>query len=349
MHTLVLMLIAAPTTYPEALTRPVLAKVERFEWPAPDDFRKNWARRDAEGHQVVRGTVKESGGGRFAGWFLITDGVAHALALDPPRPSSPSSWRLFYSDGNTFEEEERLPNEMSDADLVAWTYVSTLVKPAPADRVQFDEPLHDVLRATDTPERLTAWLGANKADDAMFTRLLRWEPMGTCSMDDTPADAARLKAELAYARGDLGNFLRLQVNIMGDQFRRVAYSSYGEEAHETQADRLLSTGIDFEKFMLGLLITRPQSTAWLDAWRWARSVSEAGKAPAMRKVLAGIVEAPDSDAYTRLRATQAYAYLAIVAEPKRSRVSFNNALRVTQKLALHPLAAAWVKAELAER
>jgi hypothetical protein len=59
-------------------------------------------------------------------------------------------------------------------------------------------------------------------------------------MDTTPQEAARLYAELAYARGDLGKFLQLQVRIMGDQFERVAWSSFGEAAHSTEAERLSS-------------------------------------------------------------------------------------------------------------
>ena len=99
---------------------------------------------------------------------------------------------------------------------------------------------------------------------------------------------------------------------MGDQFQRVAYSSYGEAAHATEAGRLRDIGIDVEKFLRGLLyqfdapgIERRE----LDAWRLARSILEANLDSQMGSVLRVEVAQPDLDQFERFRAAQTLAYL----------------------------------------
>jgi hypothetical protein len=368
MHLLALILAAAPLSYPEVLTRPVLAKVERFQWPAPDVFKEGWARRDAAGFQVYRGVVRGKNGLEKTGYFKVSEGYGGmyvvALALDGATRDDAEHWKLSdpvsleavrwqLDDEAQLEVTERLPNTVSDADLVPWTYVSTLVGPKEEPResqrlgwTEGDSELDSAMRLEGT--ELSKWLEAHKGDDALYARAMAYSPMGRCSMDNRPASVARLKAELAYARGDLANFLKRQVNIMGDQFSRVAYSSYGERAHDTQAERLLTTGVDFEKFMLGLLIVRPNSVAALDVWRWARSVGEAGKIAPMREAVRKLAEASDSDPYTRLRATQAHAYLGMLESAKRSKGSNLIAFAQTQKLKLHPLAATWLRGQVGE-
>ena len=370
MLALALVLAAAPISYPEVLTRPVLAKVERFEWPKPDAFQKGWEKRDATGFQVYRGKVTGPDGLRKEGYFEVGKGwngdQLFVVALEARTKSDPHSWKLGegfdlkagkwdLEEGSTFEVLERLPSQLSDADMVPWTYVSTLVGPAgPAKPkpVKFDrkgdEELDAVVRLARDEGKLAAWLDANKHDDALYARLMDYEPMGRCSMDTRPQATARLKAELAFARGDLATFLKRQVNIMGDQFSRVAWSSYGEASHGTEAERLLTTGVDFEKFMLGLLITRPGSVAALDPWRWARSVAEAGKIDAMREPVRQIAESPASDPMSRLRATMAYTYLGALKHKERSTAHYNAAVEETQKLKLHPVAVTWARGQVGE-
>ena len=90
------------------------------------------------------------------------------------------------------------------------------------------------------------------------------------------------------------------------------YSSYGEAAHATEAERLRDIGIDVEKFLRGLLyqfdapgIERRE----LDAWRLARSILEANLDSQMGSVLRAEVARPDLDQFNRLRAAQTLAYL----------------------------------------
>lgn len=366
---LALILAAAPLSFPENLTRPVLARVERFQWPQPQAFHQGWARREAGGYQVYRGALRASDRSSRKGYFRVVEGRAEtylvALALDEPQQRHTArEWLLPKSfdpeaavwplaDGLSFELEERLPNALGDADLIAWTYVSTLVGPREADQPEpvygaRDEVLDPLLSTLRDEKKLAAWVKANQKDDALYARVLAYQPMGSCSMDSRPAHAARLKAELAWARGDLANFLKRQVNIMGDQFARVAWSSWGEASHQTQASRLLSTGIDFDRFMVGLLVTRPGSAVALDPWRWARSAVEAGRKDSLRALARRIAEAPDSDPMNRLRAAQAFTWLELAGQPAVRGEEHRRALEQTGRLSLHPLAAAWVHQALSE-
>ena len=142
--------------------------------------------------------------------------------------------------------------------------------------------------------------------------LSRHQPVGRCSMDRGPQMAAREYAELCYSAGKLACFLNLQVQIMGDQFRRIVYSSYGEAAHATEAGRLRDIGIDVEKFLRGLLyrfdapgVERRE----LDAWRLARSIHEANLGGQMASVLRAEAARPDLDHFNRLRAADTLASL----------------------------------------
>ncbi len=139
----------------------------------------------------------------------------------------------------------------------------------------------------------------------------RFLPVGRCSMDPAPQLAARSYAELCFRMGDLGCFLNLQVRIMGDSFRRVAYSSYGEEAHETEAAGLWDVGIDVERFLRGLIVqfaVAERERIELDAWRLARSIREAGLSATMESVLSDLAFDEGVDPHNRLRATMILAY-----------------------------------------
>ena len=101
-------------------------------------------------------------------------------------------------------------------------------------------------------EYLTDWtyaatLATPKGKDELLEYYEKNAPMGRCSMDTGPIRFAREQADKCFAAGDLPCFLQLQVKIMGDQFQRVAYPSYGERSHPAESRALEATGIDVER------------------------------------------------------------------------------------------------------
>ena len=156
--------------------------------------------------------------------------------------------------------------------------------------------------------------GAARAGRGHRHSLARYRPVGRCSMDSAPQAAAMAYADLCYAAGKLGCFLDLQVRVMGDQFERVAYSSYGEAAHETRSERLRNIGIDPARFLRGLVFrfAVPGAGAGrreLDPWRLARSMKEVGLGPEMTAFLKKSATKADLDTFNRMRAAETYAYL----------------------------------------
>lgn len=364
---LMLSLLLAATPFPEGLKQPQLARLERFTFPTAEKFDSAWSEHTTQGIPVVRGEVL-FGAEKTKGWFALwpTAGVTRLLPVVSLKGQLAEGWSTKSTTGprweleylgqhGTFTVEERLSSELSDVDLIPWTYATTLLAssgPLYDDGAEGDEQLFDVLRGLQKPGDVQAWVKAHVADDALYARFRRFRPMGSCSMDTTPQEAARLYAELAYARGDLGRFLQLQVRIMGDRFDRTAWSSYGEAAHETESTRLLTTGIDVDQFLLGLLISRPGRDEGLWPWRFARSVREAQRQSTITPELKRLALAATSDPYTRLRATQALLYVSdafLDAPPKRTTPEARRkAARALLGLDLHPVARAWVLASLAE-
>ena len=175
-------------------------------------------------------------------------------------------------------------------------------------------------------EDVAAFAQQHGAPDLAVTVFSRHRPVGRCSMDIAPKEAARKYADVCYAAGKLSCFLNLQVQIMGDQFERVAYSSYGEAAHATEASRLRDIGIDVEKFLRGLLYQFDApgvDRAGLDPWRLARSIHEANLGAGMASFLRAEVARPDLDGFNRLRAAQTLAYLRFQQRSPR-RIGFEN-------------------------
>lgn len=360
----ILSLLLAATPFPEALKQPQLARLERFTFPTAEKFETAWSEHTTRGVPVVRGSIqfeKETTKGWFALW--PHEGATQLVPLVALKGEPDDGWTAASTDGTTwklsrweasgtFTLEERLSAEMADADLVPWTYTTTLLTssgPLYDEGAEGDSLLMAELRSLKKPGDAQTWAKAHKADDALYARFRTFRPMGTCSMDTTPQEAARLYAELAYERGDLGRFLQLQVRIMGDQFERTAWSSYGEAAHETESGRLLSTGIDVDQFLLGLLIARPGRDEGLGAWRFARSVREAGREKTLAPELERLALSATSDPYTRLRATQALlyvsdAFIVDAAPPQRPTTpeGRRKAGQAMLSLALHPLARAWL-------
>ncbi len=81
-------------------------------------------------------------------------------------------------------------------------------------------------------------LTAARDDVALEEAYGRYAPMGRCSMDDRPNEIAQEHAAVCARLGRLGCFVQRTVQRMGDSFERVAWSSYGERAHDTGAAAL---------------------------------------------------------------------------------------------------------------
>lgn len=366
----ILSLLLAATPFPEALKQPQLARLERFSFPAAETFESAWSGHTTQGVPLVRGSIQFEQQ-TTSGWFALWphEGSTRLVPLVALKGEPDDGWSAASTDGptwkltrweahGTFTVEERLSAVMADVDLIPWTYATTLLTssgPLYDEGAEGDALLLAELRLLEKPGDAQKWAKAHRADDALYARFRGFRPMGTCSMDTTPQEAARLYAELAYERGDLGRFLQLQVRIMGDQFERTAWSSYGEAAHETESGRLLATGIDVDQFLLGLLIARPGRDEGLGAWRFARSVREAGRQKTIAPELKRLAASSTSDPYTRLRATQASLFLgeAFVA-PKPPKRQFDaegrrDAGRALLELELHPVARAWLLSWLSKK
>lgn len=350
-------LSGSPAGFPEALSKPLLAKVE-FTWPRPAAFSAKWAESTndlgrtllhltdgADGWYVVS---KSSNAERGAFLLERVIGENDWAYTDSVEGEQLTLWGWERSQQRRATVAERLSGTVSPDALVSVTYVRTLLAangPLYADKPGRDGELRATIdKLSDDRAALDAWAKKHKSDDALFERLRAYRPMGTCSMDTHPQAAARVFAELAYARGDLGRFLQLQVRIMGDRFERTAWSSYGEAAHDTEVERLSSTGIDVERFLLGLGIATQNEGPELGPWRLARAIQEAKLEQTMLPKLEALATAPTLDAYNRLRATQAWFFVQVrqprgmaAVEEDRTEV-----LARAKKLPLHPLAREWL-------
>lgn len=155
-------------------------------------------------------------------------------------------------------------------------------------------------------------------------------------------------------RLSVGNvrFLQLQIAIMGDHFERTAWSSYGEASHRTEAERLISTGIDVDQFLLGLAVSTQASGANLGAWRLARAIQESGRVTSMLPKLEALASSPTLDAYNRLFATQVWFFVQAREEQTfRPDEEARAAMETRRKqliaralnLPLHPIAREWLQ------
>lgn len=205
----------------------------------------------------------------------------------------------FASGSNQFEIEGVVsPLERPSPSAVRdWAYVATAVG---EEALYVEKPSSDYSREKEIKATLAR--GDKEGAIALFQG---YRPMGHCSMDTHPAEVARQYAEACYDAGKLSCFLQLQIRIMGDQFDRVAYSSYGEESHETQSARLFDTGIDVPRFFRGLALhfTGVSRKGNLGSWRLARSAKESGKAATLAAAFVAMAQDQSLDDYNRLRAT----------------------------------------------
>ncbi len=226
--------------------------------------------------------------------------------------------------------------------------VAAAIKKGAKGKKEVRELAVKLSRYDSTWEAVIKYAAEQKDDALQLEAYRRFRPMGRCSMDNRPQEIARDYAELCYRLGDLGCFLQLQVRIMGDRFERVAYSSYGEASHKTEAERLHSTGIDVDRFLSGLLVQLPSDAeprgGELGPSRLARAFIEAGRADFFRKELPRLAQDGRLDAWNRLRATMAWVSLLYREGGEDGAVHAK-----VEALSLHPAAKKWWDAVVAKQ
>jgi hypothetical protein len=312
----------------------------RWSWPgmAVFDARLADAKRDAQPIRLVRGKlVKHMDGDHREAEGVVLAIVAEAgkntfevgvemaeseSSLDAARFWERSGWTL--ATGPLSEAREGVPlvfergtarlrieptyvsaaEPLSLDALDDWAYVAALLG---SDPPVYDDRVPDPENAEEDIAQAKL-AGQNEKALAIYRT---WRPMGRCSMDRRPAEVARDYAELCHEMGKLGCFLQLQLRIMGDQFDRVAFSSFGEEAATTEADRLLGTGIDVDSFLVGLAVHfgSVAREGEIAPWRLARSIEESGRRESVAARLAAWAHDGELDEFNRLRAVQMLSML----------------------------------------
>ncbi len=303
---------------------------------------------------VVRGSI----GGEELQWYVaFPQGKGVALcALEP------ADWILcraldglpmsglraldagVWSPGSTFFLSARLEGTVPPALLADTRYVTGLLERsrAGAGDATFDSALETLVESVPQPEERT-WAQAHRSDDALYARFAHHRATGTCHEDPIREATARLYAELALARHDLPTFAAVQLQLLDHQFPRVAWSSFIDTGPSTGAPRLLDSGLEVDRFFMGLVLQFPGSAPLLNDGRLARAIREAGRADALRPRLESLATSPSLDAYNRFRAAQVWLLLQSSDEAGATNLEAVKARART--LTLHPLARGRVEAE----
>jgi hypothetical protein len=147
-------------------------------------------------------------------------------------------------------------------------------------------------------------------------------PVGWCSMDSTPEDAARDYASTCHAAGRTGCALSLYVQAMDYWgLERNAWSTYGESASETGVDALVDLGLDVPDFLLGLAHTFDGvDDLGVSLQRLGRAVRETARREEATAAFRAAAEDPTLDEYNRLIAG-IVLYSATHGDPKLSEPS----------------------------
>jgi hypothetical protein len=315
------------SSFPAVLTKPLPGTLEpgkRWSWPQPVDFQKAYDARVAAGssYRVLRGELRAHETQHYdeKAQMLVDDPrpawsdvdrlaecrvstlafVEREKELEPLLPDdewcSGRGWKvvkregrvlLLESDGAVAKltlSEEGVAQRVPEKYLTDWTYAATLVKPQ-----------------------------GNSA--ALLEEYAQNAPVGRCSMDTGPQKFATDFAERCFAKGELACFLQLQVKVMGDQFERFVYSSYGEASHPTYASRLESAGIDVDRFFRGLVLMLPgERPSELGPSRLARALIESGRGEKFEALLKDMAQDESLDSFNRYRALTTYVSMQYRAQ-----------------------------------
>lgn len=312
--------------FPVALTLPAeasLAAVERWRWPAHGAFEEEF---------------RGASSARLAGEARTDWAYATTLIGTVPALKEPQTW-----DELKAAPEFQWSAEQWSSQVAAVTQAST------PSHVRLMELLAIASHTPNAEAAIDAIVGyaEGATDDTLLARAYAATiPVGGCSMDSRPAKVAKDLAERCFAKKRLGCFLQLQLRVMGDQFQRVAYSSYGEAAHGTDVNRLGTLGISVERFLLGLAIQLPEGNraAELQPYRLARAILEADLAAGLGPKLVARVEDERLPGPARLRATQVWASLQL----RDQGASLADVDAKLKQLKLSPEASAWWQKQLAD-
>ncbi len=343
--------------FPAALTHPIEGSIsagKKWSWPPPADFDQAWAKRAAAGESfaVLRGTMRAVDFDRYEVGEKkppVVTGAVLGAKLTGKDACVGEVLMLDVHDKNGRRLEPLQSAE--DPWCVRWGWevkseAGARLELAVGDRAVGRLAVTERIAPQAVPEEyLTDWtyaatLAQPKGKSELLEEYTKNAPMGHCSMDTAPAAFAREYAEKCWGAGDLACFLQLQVRIMGDQFRRVAYSSYGEASHPTESKRLDSTGIDVDRFFRGLQVEVPgERPIVLGPSRLARAVLESGRKDSYENVLSKMAADPRLDAFNRLRAAQTWLWLQYRADNS----SLADAKKRLLAMDLTPIAREWAE------
>ncbi|MBL8952135.1 MAG: hypothetical protein JNK82_15235 [Myxococcaceae bacterium] len=317
--------------FPSVLSKPLpgsIAPGKKWSWPEPQAFDAAWQGRLEAGSSftVLTGDLVALENQRYdaksselvdlpaPAWAQLDS----AVARDPERGCRAPGLRLIDRRGRL----EPVLESHSWCAGRAWKVVEAepdtyLLEGAGYGKTVARFTVTSRLAAQAVPEHyLTDWtyaatlLAPQPEGAKLIAEYEQSAPMGRCSMDTAPARHAQQFAERCYRLGELACFLQLQLRVIGDQFNRVAWSSYGEASHPTHAGRLETTGIDVDRFLRGLVVQVPgDRPSELGPSRLARALIETGRREAFEATLVAMAQDPALDAFNRLRALQVYVSL----------------------------------------
>jgi hypothetical protein len=184
---------------------------------------------------------------------------------------------------------------------------------------------------------LAYWAQETQNSAIELAVLRRYRPVGRCSMDLRPQMLASRYGDLCFEVGKLGCTLQLQVRVMASNFDRVAWSSYGDAAAQTESAHLWELGIEARRFLMAFVLDYPDQSLPVNVglYRLGRGMAESPEVDRLSGHVRAWAEDPTLDASNRLNAA-----LVLLNIRSRSYGSYVQPARELAELKLHPLAQA---------
>ncbi|MDM1375280.1 hypothetical protein [Myroides marinus] len=138
--------------------------------------------------------------------------------------------------------------------------------------------------------------------------------IGSCSMDESPNVQAKNIAILAAETNNWKIFLKAHLDILNDNFERVAWSNMAEAYRQTYIQELETLNINTIDLILGtvFLYDNPAKNHYFgNIYRLSRAISEAQKQQEFEREILEIIEDNELDTLNRLRFT--YLYLNYIS------------------------------------
>lgn len=301
-----------PAVDPAPTTPDYERRTEEATWPTPAQFaevggalRRPWTVTTVRlGDTDALAFAQREGGA----WTLARVwGTRDAL---PSGCSSlPCPWPRSLAPSRPLEEPPALPEHVR----TAVTYARTLL--------DFEGPLS--IRPEGPSDRESAFPDGLPAEvyadgDANLApyleQLRRYHPMGYCSMDTRPQQAAMLRARAAAHAGRTGWAVQGWVDTVGYwSSPRMAWSSYGQAHPQGHLELLQRVGVAPDRLLLGLLIDVPGARPVLHLADVRRIVPDLG--PDFAAELRTLAASSDVDPYNRALLFAAVADLPFANDP----------------------------------